>query len=350
MKAAVYYKNDDIRVEEINDLDVGYGEIKVKIKSCGICGSDVMEWYRIKRSGKPGGIGAFGHECTGDIVEIGPGVDPKWKIGDRVVVTHHVPDNTCPTCIYGHTTACHHHHTMKFKNGYGAYAEYVVLPLPDADRGILKLPDIVSYDEGTFVEPLGCVIRGQRISKVRDSKSVLIIGAGIAGILHTQAAISNGAGLVVVSDVLDYRLELAKKFGANYVINAEKENVPKRFKELNDNRGADVVIMTVPLSICIQQSLESISPGGIILFFTSTRPGVKSEIDIWDLWQNEVTITHSYSADFRDLYCALKWIEYKRINVKDMITHHFPLEKTSEGFMLTANPKEGSLKVIIHIN
>ncbi|MHA1338699.1 MAG: zinc-binding dehydrogenase [Promethearchaeota archaeon] len=350
MKAAVYYKNSDIRVEEVEDIEVGYDEVKVKIKSCGVCGSDVMEWYRIKRAGRPGGIGAFGHECTGDIIEIGEGVNPKWKIGDRVVVTHHVPDNTCPACVYGHTTACRHHHTTKFKNKYGAYAEYVVLPWVDVDRGMLKLPENVSYDEGTFVEPLGCVIRGQRFAKVGDSKSVLIIGAGVAGILHVQSAVANGAGLVAVSDILEDRLKLAKKFGANAIINANKEDVPERFKEFNGGRGADVVIMTVPSPVCVQQSLDSVGAGGTILFFTSTKPGVKSEIDIWNLWQNEITITHSYSADYHDLYRALKWIEYKRVNVKDMITHHFPLEKTSEGFMLATNPKDMSLKIIIHPN
>jgi L-iditol 2-dehydrogenase len=108
--------------------------------------------------------------------------------------------------------------------------------------------------------------------------------------------------------------------------------------------------MTVPLPICVQQSLGVVAPGGTILFFTSTKPGVKSEFDLWDLWQNEVTITHSYSADYHDLYTALKWIENKKINVKDMITHHFPLAQTSDGFMLASNPTKGSLKIIIHPN
>lgn len=349
MKAAVYYKNSDIRVEDVDDIPIDHGEIKVKIESCGICGSDIMEWYRIKRAGRPGGIGSFGHECTGNIVEIGPGVDPKWKIGQRVVVTHHVPCNTCNTCVHGHTTACHTHHTTKFKNGWGAYAEYVVLPWIDVDRGIFILPDSVSFDEGTFVEPLGCVLRGQRWAKVGDAKSILIIGAGLSGLLHVQTAKINGAGFIAVSDIDTDRLEIAKKFGADAVIDG-KSDVVSKFKELNKGWGADVVIMTVPLPICVQQSLNVVAPGGTILFFTSTKPGVKSEIDLWDLWQNEVTITHSYSADYRDLYTALKWIEYKKINVKDMITHHFPLSQTSDGFMLASNPAKGSLKIIIHPN
>ncbi|MHA1819193.1 MAG: alcohol dehydrogenase catalytic domain-containing protein [Promethearchaeota archaeon] len=350
MKAAVYYKNSDIRVEDVEDVPVESGEIKVKIKACGVCGSDIMEWYRIKRAGRPGGIGAFGHECTGDIVEIGDNVDSKWKIGDRVVVTHHVPCNTCSACIHGHTTACHLLHTTKFKNKYGAYAEYVVLPPVNVDRGILKLPDNISYDEGTFVEPLGCVIRGQDIAHVGDAKSVLIIGAGLTGLLHVQTARVNGAGLIAVSDINKERLKIALKFGANYAIDASVEDVPSKFKELNGGLGADIVIMTAPLPICVKQSLEAIGPGGTILFFAPTKPEVNSEINIWNLWQNEITITHSYAADYKNLYTALKWIQYGRVNVKDMITHTFPLEKASEGFLLTANPKGGSLKVIIHPN
>lgn len=349
LKAAVYYKNCDIRVEDVEDISVSNGEIKVKIKSCGVCGSDVMEWYRIKRAGRPNGVGAFGHECAGNIVEIGNNVDSKWKIGDRVVVTHHVPCNTCNACIKGHTTACNTLHTTKFKNKYGAYAEYVVLPPINVDRGILLLPDSMSYDEATFIEPLGCVLRGQSWAQVNNGKSVLIIGAGLSGLLHLQVAQLNGASLIAISDIKSERLKIAKKFGASAVIDA-KLDVPEEFKKLNGGWGADIVIMTAPLPICVKQSLAAVAPGGTILFFAPTNPDINSEINIWNLWQNEITITHSYAADYKDLANALRWIQYNRINVKDMITHVLPLEKTAEGFMLTASPKDGSLKVIIHPN
>ncbi|NLH25020.1 MAG: alcohol dehydrogenase catalytic domain-containing protein, partial [Methanomicrobiales archaeon] len=138
MKAAVYYSNHDIRIEEVGDLPVGPGEIKVRIMACGVCGSDVMEWYRIKRAGRPGGIGAFGHECTGIITEAGPGADPKWREGDRVVVTHHVPCNTCNACLRGHTTACKTLQSTKFKHAFGAFAEYVVLPEINVDHGMVR--------------------------------------------------------------------------------------------------------------------------------------------------------------------------------------------------------------------
>lgn len=352
MKAAVYYKNSDIRVEEIEDIavdiPVNAKEIKIKVKSCGVCGSDVMEWYRIKRAGRPGGIGAFGHECTGVIEEVGEEVDPKWQIGARVVFTHHVSCNQCSFCLRGHTTVCKTFHNTKFKNKYGAFAEYVVLPEINVDRGLFKLAENITFDEGTFVEPLGCVSRGQWWAQVGEEKTVFIIGAGISGILHLQLAKINGAGFVVVSDIIKERLERATRLGADSVIDANSNDIPTRLMELNGGKGADVVILTVPISKCVQQAIQSVAPGGTILFFTSTKPDISTSLYIWNLWQNEITITHSYGADTKDLTRALKLIESGKINIGDMITHVLPLEETSKGFKLTAKPKDGSLKVIIH--
>ncbi len=347
MKAAVYYSNSDIRTEDVEDLQVGPGEIKVKVMACGVCGSDVMEWYRIRRAGIPGGIGAFGHECTGIVAEVGAGVDPKWMVGDRVVVTHHVACNTCNACIRGHTTACDTLQRTKFKNAFGAFAEYVVLPAINVDRGILRLPESVSFDMGTFVEPLGSVLRGHRFAPASDGRSVLIIGAGLTGLLHIQVARLNGAGFIAVSDINPDRLDIARKFGADATISAT-DNVPRKFKELNNGLGADTVIMTAPIPVCVKQSLEAVGPGGTILFFAPTNPGVQSEINLWNLWQKEITITHSYGADFHNLFTALTWIQHSRINVTGMITHVLPLKETVEGFLLTARPRDGSLKVIIH--
>jgi len=347
MKAAVYYTNSDIRIEDVEEPSVEPREIKVRIVACGVCGSDVMEWYRVKRAGRPGGIGAFGHECTGLIAEVGSKVDPKWKVGDRVVVTHHVACNTCNACIRGHTTACDTLQKTKFKNGFGAFAEYVVLPEINVDRGILRLPESVSFDAGTFVEPLGSVLRGQQWAPTSDGRSIFIIGAGLTGLLHSQVARLNGAGFIGISDVNPDRLKMAQKFGADEIVLATQD-VPKKFKALNGGFGADTVIMTAPIPICVQQSLEAVGEGGTILFFAPTNPEIQSKINLWNLWQKEVTITHSYGADFHNLATALKWIRRNRVNVIDMITHVFPLKETVEGFLLTAQPRDDSLKVVIH--
>jgi L-iditol 2-dehydrogenase len=215
------------------------------------------------------------------------------------------------------------------------------------DRGILRLPESVSFEMGTFVEPLGSVLRGQHWAPTSDGRSVLIIGAGLTGLLHIQVAQLNGAGFIAASDIKADRLKVAQKFGADATILAP-EDVPKKFKALNGGMGADTVIMTAPIPICVEQSLEAIGPGGTILFFAPTNPEIQSEISLWDLWQKEITITHSYGADFHNLSTALKWIQHKKINVADMITHVFPLKETVEGFLLTAQPREGSLKIIIY--
>jgi L-iditol 2-dehydrogenase len=200
---------------------------------------------------------------------------------------------------------------------------------------------------GTFVEPLGSVVRGQQWAPTSDGRSVLIIGAGLTGLLHSQLARLNGAGFIAVSDINPDRLKVAPKFGADATISAT-DDVPGTFKELNGGLGADTVIMTAPIPVCVKQSLEAIGPGGTILFFAPTPPEHQSEINLWNLWQKEVTITHSYGADIHNLRTALTWIQHKRINVTDMITHVLPLHKTVEGFLLTARPRDGSLKVIVH--
>jgi L-iditol 2-dehydrogenase len=185
------------------------------------------------------------------------------------------------------------------------------------------------------------------MAPVCDGRSVLIIGAGITGLLHLKAARMNGAGFIAVSNPSPGRLEVAKKFGADATISAA-DDVPARFRELNGGLGADTVIMTAPVPVCVKQSLDAVGRGGTVLFFAPTNPEVMSEINLWNLWQKEVTITHSYAADFHNLAAALKLIEHNRIEVTDMITHVFPLRETVEGFQLTAKHRGGSLKVVIH--
>ena len=173
MRVAMYYNNKDIRIEERPKPKIGPGEILVKILASGICGSDVMEWYRIKKAPI-----VLGHEIAGEIVETGQGVE-KYKVGDRVFVSHHIPCNTCRYCLNGFHTVCETLHTTNFDPG--GFAEYVRAPQLNVDRGTFVLPDEVSLEEGTFVEPLGCIIRGQRVAGLRPGMTVLILGSGISG-------------------------------------------------------------------------------------------------------------------------------------------------------------------------
>ena len=205
MKVAVYYNNHDIRLEEREIPKIGEEEILVKVMACGICGSDVMEWYRIKKAPL-----VLGHELTGEIVEVGKKVK-KFEKWQRVVISHHVPCNTCYYCLNAHHTVCS---TLRTTNIFpGGFSEYVRVPKINVDRGVFLLPNEISYEEGTFIEPLGCVIRGQRIAKMSVGKNVLVLGSGISGILHIQLAKALGASNITAIDINDTTILANIKYG-----------------------------------------------------------------------------------------------------------------------------------------
>jgi L-iditol 2-dehydrogenase len=338
MRVAVWYNNRDVRIEERPRPKIGEGELMVRIVASGICGSDVMEWYRLDRAPL-----ILGHEIAGEVVEVGGGVET-YKVGDRVTVAHHVPCNTCHYCLNGNHTVCD---TLRRTNfDPGGFAEYVRLPAINVDRGVFLIPDGVSYEEATFTEPLACILRGQRRAGFRPGRSVLVIGSGISGLLHVQLARAFGASLIVAVDVSDYRLAAAKKFGADAAISAG-EFSPERLRELNDGRLADLVIVGTGAVTAVNQALASVERGGTVLFFAPTAPGVTVPLSINDLfWRTEITLTTSYAGSPADYAEALELISARRLPVKEMITHRLGLGETQLGFKLVAEANE-SLKVII---
>ena len=340
MLAAVYYSNKDIRIQEFPKPKINDNEILLKVISSGICGSDVLEWYRIKQAPR-----VLGHEAAGDIVEAGKNVK-NYKVGDRIFVSHHVPCNTCDYCLKGHHTACHTLHTTNFDPG--GFAEFIRIPEINVDRGILKLPESVDYDEGTFIEPLGCVIRGQRIANIKAGDSVLVIGSGISGLLHIQLAKISGASKIFAADISYYRLNAAKKFGADFTIDA-KNSIAEELKKSNNGKLADVVILCTGAIEAVNQAAQCVEKGGAILFFAVPKPGIDVTIPISDFWRNEIKILTSYGAAPADLKTSLDLISSKKINVKIMITHKLPLTEAQKGFQLVAEAKE-SIKVILEPN
>ena len=338
MRIAMYYNNHDVRLEEMSAPQIGPGELLVRVEACGICGSDVMEWYRRNRVPL-----VLGHEIGGQIVAVGDGVE-RYKVGDRVSAAHHVPCNTCHYCLSGHHTVCD---TLRRTNfDPGGFAEYLRLPAINVDRGVLLLPDEISYEEATFIEPLACILRGQRLAHIQPGQSVLIIGSGITGLLHVQLAQALGAGPVLATDINDYRLEAAKHLGANAAIHA-KEDLPRHLRQLNRGRLADLVIVCTGATSAVAQALQSVERGGTVLFFAPTEPGVTTPISINDLfWRNEVTLTTSYAASPADYTAALKLIQTRRVDIGEMITHRLGLAEAELGFRLVADA-QSSIKVII---
>ena len=334
----MYYSNRDLRLEEMPRPEIGAGELLVRIEASGICGSDVMEWYRV---GKVPLV--LGHEVAGEVVEVGEGVT-NFREGDRVAVTHHVPCMSCHYCVSGHETVCDTLRTTSFDPG--GFSEFVRVPAINVDRGTFRLPDSVSYEEGSFVEPLACVLRGQRQGNLRAGCSVLVVGSGIAGLLHVMVARALGAGRIVATDMLDFRLEKALLLGAEATIKAT-DDVPTRFREMNGGRGADLVVVCAGASQAIEQALQSVARSGTVLFFATTRPEVSIPLAVNEFfWRNEVTLTSSYAGSPADCRTALELIRAGRLPVSETITHRLPLAETGRGFDLVFNPQD-SIKVII---
>ncbi len=339
MRVAMYYNNSDVRLEELAKPQIGDGEILIKIIASGICGSDVMEWYRIKKAPL-----VLGHEIGGDVVAVGKGVSG-FKVGDRVTATHHVPCNNCEHCRRGKHSLCHSIHNTKYYPG--GFCEYVRVPALNLEKGgVLPLPDSVSYEDGSFVEPLGCVVRGLRELDFKSARSLLVLGSGLSGQLVIRNAAALGAGKIIATDLNNYRLDFAKKSGAELTINALKEDVVGKTLEATNHEGVDYVVITAGAPILFEQAMKTVKDGGKVLLYGIMAPGTKIEFDIFPFWQKQVTLLSTYAAAPIDLAEALELIRAKRVRVDDLITHRLPLERTEEGFKLTASASD-SMKVII---
>lgn len=337
MRVAVYYNNQDIRLEERPVPSVGEEELLVHVMASSICGSDVLEWYRIKQAPR-----VLGHEIAGVIVEAGRKVE-RFKVGDRVTVTHHVPCLTCHYCLSGHTTACDTLHRTNFDPG--GFAEYVRVPRINVDRGTFLLPDELSFEEGTFVEPLACVRRGQKVATIRPGQTLVVLGSGVSGILHIKLAVATGAGRIIATDISPYRLEMAKRFGADFAFPAD-QLTPDVLRTVNEGHLAERVIVCAGALDAAEQALRLVDRGGTILFFAVPHPDDRLIVPINEFWRNDITLLTSYAADGSDLIETIELLRNKRVEVADMITHRLPLKETGLGFRLMEKAAD-SLKIII---
>ncbi|NQT30286.1 MAG: zinc-binding dehydrogenase, partial [Candidatus Saganbacteria bacterium] len=285
--------------------------------------SDVLEWYRIKKAPR-----ILGHEIAGEIIE---SKSDKFKIGQRVFVSHHVPCCRCKYCLAGNHTACDTLHKGNYDPG--GFSEFVRVPLLNVDSGTYLLPENVSYDEATMIEPLACVIRGQRVIGVGTGQTVLVLGSGLSGLLNILIAKLAGAK-VIATDINPYRKKKAKEFGADQVIEGSEKIDLK----------ADKIIVCTGAFPAVTQAFACIDKKGTILLFAI--PSKNIEIPTVDFWRNEITLTSSYGAAPADLEESLDLIKGKKINVSQTITHVLPLSEIQKGFAIVADAKD-SLKVVI---
>ncbi len=323
----MYYSNKDIRIEEKEKPKPKGKELLVKVHSCGICGSDVVEWYRLPRAPL-----IPGHELGGEIAGIGESFTD-FKTGDRVFVAPKIGCGECRYCKKGHQSVCPN---MDVRLG-GAFSEFILVPGEMASKAVFRLPDRLSYDEATFIEPLACSVRAQRFANVRKGDRVLVVGSGMSGMLHVKLALNKGAE-VTATDINKYRLDFVKKCGAT-AIDANEE-IKGKF---------DVVILCAAALPAFETAWKNVDIGGVIVLFTVPSPDKQVVVPVNDFWRNEIKVITSYYCGPEDLEESLKLISEGKIGVKDMITHTLPLEKIQEGFDLVSKAGD-SLKVIIRPN
>ena len=340
MKAAMLYGVRDLRVEDVEIPEVGYGEVLVKIKAATTCGTD-LKIYR--RGYVPGVISyptVFGHEWAGVIVKVGEGVE-NFKPGMRVRAGNSAPCMSCSMCKEGKYNLCENRVWL-----WGAYAEYIKVPREIVWLNMQEIPSHLSFEEAAITEPLACVIHGASKAGIKIGDVVAIIGAGPIGILHLQVAKRMGAAETIIIDLVEERLEMAEKFGADHTVNARKENVIETVRKLTNGLGADVVVEAVGLPQTWMQALKMVKRGGTVLEFGGCPPDTKIEIETQRIHYDEITLLGTFHATPTEFNTALKMIASGAIDAKNMITRRMKLEDIMEAFNILEKSKR-ELKIAI---
>ncbi len=338
MKAAVYYSLDNILLEDLPMPKIGRREILVNMKACGVCGSDLMEWYLKARAPL-----VLGHEPSGIIAKVGGGVKD-LEVGDRVFAHHHVACLTCHYCRHGAYTLCAQFARTRLEPG--GFAEYFKVPAANLQTDTLKIPADISFEHATLIEPVGCCLRALNKCNIQIADSVVIVGAGPSGIIFAMLSRILGAGQIIVTDFVDYRLKAAKSSGADLTINPEGESLIDIVKKATDGRGADTVIVTAPNVNAYLAGLALCRKGGTICLFAPTKPEDFMRLSPNKLFFSEIKLVPSYSTSHIETRAALRLIQTQRIDVKKLVTHRYPLSKTAEALQKAARGKE-CIKVVV---
>jgi L-iditol 2-dehydrogenase len=337
MKVARYYTRQDIRVEEVPVPQIGPGELLVQTKACGLCGSDLMEWYVEKKAPE-----VLGHEPAGVVAEVGEGVT-EFEVGDRIFVHHHVPCFTCHYCTRGNYTLC-----QTFKATHldpGGFAEYFRVPALNVQRDVLKLPPDMSFEQGTQIEPLATCIRGIERASIQPGDTVVVIGAGVTGLMNMQLANVYGAGKIFITDFAPFRLEMARQLGADHALNAQ-DDVLSIIEDLNEGRKADVVIVTAGSIKAMEQGISLAGGGSTVLLFAPSSPEATLPVSPFQLLFSEISLVSTYSCSHVETRRALKLIHGKRVNVDELVTHRFDLTGVRDAIDLAVEAGQ-SMKILI---
>ena len=332
MKVSLYFRNDEVKVVERPVPEIRPNEVLVRVVACGICGSDTMQWYREPGTREKGGINT-GHEIAGEIVRVGESVRD-YKPGDRVVVAHHFPCMRCIPCQDGNETACEAMHDKHIEPG--GFSQYIRIFETGVTRGLFRIPESMSFEDASFTELLGCVRRSIRKMEPIENRRVLVLGAGLSGLLHIRLARASGAKTIYAIDPNEHRLEAAARSGADEVIRSSSAlpRVDRVFVCTMSPRAAEV-------------ALDCVDRGGQVLYFAADGPDHKLCLNLTKFWTMQPSIRFSYGATPGDMIEAMKLIAARTVRVDDLVTHRFGIDRIGEAFLLAANPTDGSLKIII---
>jgi L-iditol 2-dehydrogenase len=339
-----------MRLERLSVPELGPGEALVRIDSCGVCGTDIKKiQYGLVEPPR-----VFGHEMAGTIVSLGEGVTD-WAAGDRVAVMHHVPCMDCYYCKHRTYAQCPVYKrtgtTAGFEPAGGGYAEYIRVMDWVVKRGMVRIPDGVSFEEATFVEPVNTVLKAVEKAALQPEQTALIVGQGQIGLLFTQILRAQRVA-VFASDPLAHRREQALRFGANEAFDPVTEALPTEIKSRTSGRGADlavVAVVAVASNAVVAQAFEAVRPGGKVLLFAQTRLGDPLEVDAGAVCMLEKDLIGSYSADIDLQDASADLVFSRKINVRDLISHRFPLEEIESAIQMAVTPRENSLKIMVTI-
>lgn len=344
MQAAVYHGKDDVRLETVPVPEIGAGELLVRIHTCGICGTDLKKIS----TGSHSAPRIFGHEMAGQVVALGAGVK-NFALGDRVMVFHHIPCGECYYCrkkvfaqcpVYKKVGA-----TAGFEPSGGGFAEYIRVMDWIVRKGVVKIPDHVSYEQASFIEPVNTGIKAIELLRLQPDETVLVIGQGPIGVMLAALARRTGA-TVVTSDLYPQRLKISESFELRHNVNAGASDPAVRVRELTDGRGADAVILATPGNSLIKPAMEMTRPGGRVMLFAQTQ---RSEvaIDPSAVCLDEKTLMGSYSASVDLQEENVRLVFSGQIDFARLISHRFPLGQAVEALKLASHPAPETMKIVI---
>jgi len=320
MKVARSFAPDDVRIEEVQELEPGPGEVVCDVLACGVCASDVTDWYVAPKL-----PAVLGHEPAGIVRALGDGVNG-LRVGTPVAIHHHAPCGECRRCRRGHETMCERFRATKLEPG--GFAQSVRVPA-DLVAELLELPDGLDPVAATLIEPLACVIRAQDRAGLRPGDGLLVVGAGVNGLLQIAAAHARSVEAVWIREPRAERLQLAESMGAEH----------------HGNELVDVAIVCTPKPDAIVAGAAALAPGGTLCLYAPPAPDAPPKFDATSLFLRELTVTASYSAGPADMRAALELIASGRVDAAPLVSHRLPLEETRRALDLQRRGE--ALKVVV---